>query len=373
MNKTIILIPGLGGSKIYCNCNNTYPNDDDDDNYTQTDFISRPIKPNSQNLSHGTRLYPSRFMKLSNMNKHFFYCTNTKTKPLLSYYHVSIYKRLIKRLQRNGAKCKIFSYDWRLNPVDNCNRLKKYLENLIFHFKKSSLSNTDKELILVGHSLGGLMIRILMEYLHFPIDNIFKIFICGTPLVGSLNFYDYNCKINIKRILLHDKNINSEEIPQPILISKHDVITFIQTFPCTMLYLLPTFELNKLNTIPNVNIHELYICRTIHNTLSKFIFPGKMLYTLIFNISQKRSINYKIPEAQITHYTFLITEQDSKELVWNFNENTFNISSSRFTDGTVIPCFAFPSNCSIIFDNNYLKHSLIMNSLYISQNIMCAK
>lgn len=380
MTKTIILIPGLGGSKIYCNCKNLSKFYDG----VGAQFTSQHIDEDNNNKeSHHERLYPSKFLKFTNMNRHFFSCKRTKTKPLLSHFHVSVYKRLVERLKDDNARVKVFSYDWRLNPLDNCHRLKEYLEKIIlerklkettmgFNFDEdaTTLAATTPNLILVGHSLGGLMLRILMEYLKFPCENIFKVYICGTPLIGSQNIYDYNCKQNIIRILLNDNTIVKTDIPRPLLISSGDVVRFIQTFPQTTLYLMPTYEVLNIKYLPNVVYNDIYIIRTIHRVLGRFNFPGDMLYTMIFNISQKNKISYKIPEDRIHEYTWMITRREKMKLFWNFNEGKYNLKCKRHMDSTVVPCTFLPSNCSIIFDSNYLKHSMIMNSQYISSNII---
>lgn len=371
--KIFVLIPGLGGSKIYCDC----------DGKSKSHITSKGINYSfeTQNIEnndsgHGPRLYPSKFLKFTNMDRHFFSCPKTKTKPLLSHFYVSVYRRLLERIKATETECRIFSYDWRLTPLKNVKRLRYYLDDIVAQSRKTKnvFENLDQlgcELILVGHSLGGLMIRILMEYLRYPTENISKIFICGTPLIGSKNIYDYNCKLNVIRIILHDNNIDHKDIPQPLLISSSDVVKFIQTFPQTALYLIPTHELLKLRFIPNVMLAELSIIHTIHQTLSKFAFPGEMLYTLVFNVSNKKKIKYKIPEDKIQNYTWMIANQNEMKLYWNFNEEAFNMECNREMDSTVVPCTFLPSNCSIIFDYNYLKHSLIMNSAYIGKNIAC--
>lgn len=373
--KIIVLIPGLGGSKIYCDCSNNNENIF----HPTTENIDNTNNGNERHHNydhqHGIRLYPSKFLKFTNMNPHFFTCMKTKTKPLISHFYVSIYKRLIERFRDNGVEYKIFSYDWRLNPLDNCRRLRNYLHKIIEDQQKKYYNDNlwqrkRPSLILVGHSLGGLMIRILMEYFKFPIEYILKIYICGTPLIGSKNIYDYNCKLNIVRLLLHDNQIKKTDIPQPLLISRQDVIRFIQTFPQTALFLIPTFELVKLSYIPNVQLSELSVIHTVHNVLGRFDFPGEMLYTLIFNVSQKNKINYKIPEDKIYKYAWMITKHEKIKLFWNFNEEKYNMRCTRIMDNTVVPCTFLPPNCSVIFDYNYLKHCLIMNSLYLSNNII---
>lgn len=381
MAKTIIIIPGLGGSKIYCDCKGYSKFYDGD--ASNALFVSQHMEDRS--TRHGTRLYPSKFLKFTNMDRHFFSCKRTKTKPLLSHFYVSVYKRLVERLQERNTEVRVFSYDWRLSPLNNCHKLKDYIEAVLREKAQSHAglytgddnyvnidASENEKIILVGHSLGGLMIRILMEYLKFPHDNLSKIYICGTPLIGSQNMYDYNCKQNIIRILTNNENsVDKKDIPRPLLISSDDVVRFIKTFPQTILYLMPTFEIMELKYLPNVLYSDIYIIKTIHRVLGRFNFPGDMLYTLVFNISQKNKINYKIPEDKIQEYKWIITKEDTTKLVWNFNENQYNLTCTRLMDSTVVPCtYYLPYNCSIICDANYLKHSLIMNSTYVSSNIL---
>ncbi|MBI3955029.1 alpha/beta hydrolase [Candidatus Gottesmanbacteria bacterium] len=100
---------------------------------------------------------------------------------------VSIYQRLINTLSKN-AKLKlnqdlfIYNYDWR-QPLDTqADILKNYLDSII----KSSSSV--KKFRLIGHSLGGLVIRSYLERYNTD-NNVIQALTIGTPHQGTLLAY----------------------------------------------------------------------------------------------------------------------------------------------------------------------------------------
>ena len=89
-----IIVPGIAGSKLYCDCDLS------------------GLRPNY-------RLYPrKRWFFNSAIDKHLYECTNVKTKPLKTFWTISIYEKCIKKLSSCVSnKVEIFSYDWRRDPV----------------------------------------------------------------------------------------------------------------------------------------------------------------------------------------------------------------------------------------------------------------
>lgn len=101
---------------------------------------------------------------------------------------LSIYQRLINTLTGN-AKLKlnkdlfIYNYDWR-QPLDTqADNLKNYLDSLI----KSNSSV--KKFRLVGHSLGGLVIRSYLERYNNIDNKVIQALTIGTPHQGTLLAY----------------------------------------------------------------------------------------------------------------------------------------------------------------------------------------
>lgn len=100
---------------------------------------------------------------------------------------LSIYQRLINTLTDN-AKLKlnkdlfIYNYDWR-QPLDTqADNLKKYVDSI------TKSNGSVKKFRLVGHSLGGLVIRSYLE--RYNIDNkVIQALTIGTPHQGTLLAY----------------------------------------------------------------------------------------------------------------------------------------------------------------------------------------
>lgn len=163
--QLIIIVPGIGGSKIYCKC---------------------------KGLHHRRRrLYPRRgWFFNSAIDKHMYECPNIETSILKTFWNFSIYDKFLKKL--NGSpfnRVEIFSYDWRRDPVDIARDLLQFIK--IFNCDQYA------QIKIFGHSLGGLIIRIMFEYLngmnelHVDPEKIL-VYQCGTPAYGSLNIHDYN-------------------------------------------------------------------------------------------------------------------------------------------------------------------------------------
>lgn len=329
--RVFIIVPGLGGSRIYCNCNDA--------------------------VNHKKRMYPGKFL-LNTLDDHFFECEHTETLPLKSYWGYSVYKKLKNRLQKNGARVVFFSYDWRKPALENCKKLYAYLDQILHH------EFSDANCFLLGHSLGGLMLRIVIEYLKFPSHLFHKVIICGTPLIGSLNMFDYNAEITLADILLRG---NNHRLPhKPRLLRRSDVLRLIDRFRLSLLYMVPSYEIRQITGLPDLDKTDVNVVRVIHQILGKFDFPGDRLYTLFFNVSNKKQIEYNLPSAFVRHNAWMISRPETTNLNWQAN-NEFSLQTKRDMDGTVLPCMVFPKNCIVIFDDNRMGHASMLNSKYLAE------
>lgn len=81
-----------------------------------------------------------------------------------------------------------FPYDWRRDNRANARKLQQFVERQLPRWRQSS-GATDAKVILIGHSMGGLVARFYMEVLGGWKDTI-GLLTVGTPHRGALNAVD---------------------------------------------------------------------------------------------------------------------------------------------------------------------------------------
>ena len=355
-----IIVPGIAGSKLYCDCDLS------------------GLRPNY-------RLYPrKRWFFNSAIDKHLYECTNVKTKPLKTFWTISIYEKCIKKLSSCVSnKVEIFSYDWRRDPV-------KIAKDFLSFLKICELSRYDN-IRLIGHSLGGLIIRIVLEYIdglvELPIscDQI-TVFQCGTPMYGSENIHDFNYGFELAAILASTgqmysscpaQKISKRDIKKvkPFLFSVQDLQKIIENTSPSLMYLLPTpmiKSINKLLQTGQLNIkpqHNFGMVYNVHKKLSKLQFPVK--YNFFFNISHHKIETVYIPFTTNDIFT-KISVHDIKP---GNKKKECGIHLKRLlkSDGLVVPYSGqnVPYNCSIYVDESVkCSHAYLMNSNELLRIIM---
>lgn len=269
--KVVILVPGIGGSGIYCDCGGSM---------------------------NKRKLYPSKLPGLIGLHQHFYSCPQTTTKILKTVYGISVYRNFLFR-----TKAVAFSYDWRRSPILHAKAL---LEFLLAQYPCHKIT-------LVGHSLGGLIVRILIEYLR-PVellDHLADVYICGTPFYGSCDTNDYNCELQIVSVLTKSKkNIKLQH--KPIVLTSSDIRNIFTHFGISLLYLAPTFVIRDLelkvfrqsmdsnNVYSKENYDELELIKCIHSALAAYNFQG-VHCRIFFNVSRKIDVVHVMDANLIKH------------------------------------------------------------------------
>lgn len=323
-----LIVPGLGGSRIYCNC-----------------CASKPRK-----------LYPV----LGSLSKHFF-DKNCKSsiKPLKTVCAISIYKNLALRIGKQ--QCNYFPYDWRWQtPLAVAKKLYEYLQ------KNSEV----RTFSLIGHSNGGFIIRILLEYLKLPRATVNRVYICGTPFFGSPNPMMYKNEINLYEKLKNQKTIISIK---PLLLSRRDIDRIFQHCRNCLVYFIPTYIFrqktnNELASELGLDEIDITMARAVHLRLANFELDEYVFY---FNISRRDMITTSIDEETFNRSFFCIMPT-ATNLVKKINCPIMKFSTNIRSDSLVIPTAEFPRNSVILYDDYPLSHSLIMNSTFLSNFIMNA-
>ncbi len=101
---------------------------------------------------------------------------------------INVYSDLVNSLVANGYRLNenlfIFAYDWRQKVVQSGRDLNSYLSRLVYEGK---ISHDDK-VSLVGHSMGGLVIR---SFLHLDTrsQQIGAVIMAGSPHFGAIDSY----------------------------------------------------------------------------------------------------------------------------------------------------------------------------------------
>lgn len=351
-----VVVPGIAGSKIYCNCNS---------------YVSSP------NYGVKRRLYPRKnWFFNSAIDNHLYECTNVTTKPLKTFWNISIYNKFITKLHTCPMnKVKIFSYDWRRDPTEIALDLLEFL-------KRSNLQNYI-HLKLIGHSLGGLIIRICLEYfdgldeLNISSDKV-NVYQCGTPMYGSDNIHDYNYGFELAAMLsseglffsacpsqkLKKRDINKIK---PFLFSVDDLRKIIGKTSNSLLYLLPTPMIKSIYQLLNhgqlrireiENFDQIY---GVHMKLANLDFPVK--YSFYFNIS-----NLRIETVYIPFFTSDILSKISlHDIRYGNLKHDCGLHLNRLlkSDGLVVPYSGkrIPYNCNVYVDESEkCSHAFLMNS-----------
>lgn len=305
------IIPGIGGSKIYCCCG------------------SRRVK-----------LYPKKLYKvLSDIDAHFFdkKC-KVETKPLKRIFQLSVYDTLCRKLGKEN--CILYSYDWRKSPLE----VAKELVDVI-----------PRGSTIIGHSNGGFIVRILFEYLNVPRSHYGNIFICSTPFFGSTNPFMYNHEENVYRRL---KCPSLKGNYKSIMLNDTDMEMIFLHFTSTLLYYLPTHRLNDKSLCHITDPVDLEIVKSVHFILSRMRVDGYFFY---YNIHHRTSVCLEMKNDEIFNKSQLIPVA---EKVVNKNEN-YVIKYKVNTDTLVVPTNHFPPNTTIIYDTVPLSHAFTMNSQFL--------
>lgn len=349
MSTTVIryvFVPGLGGTRIYCGGS-----------------CERALG----------RLFPSYF---GSMHKHFFdgSCTDVQLRTFSHFARfLSVYQNLLKRL---GDECIIFNYDWRLDALTCAKQLQTFMDE----------NKVSEECTLIGHSNGGLIIRILLEYLRRPHNG--RVFICGTPIYGSQNYKDYNVELSLFDRLAH-RRVPGQRRRRSVVFTQHDMDRIMTTFTRSLVMLVPSYiferyTIDELAAMFNhrcVDVAHLTTVAIIHRTLAHF---SGQRYVFFYNVRDK----HRSSRRQCTHREFIHGLFDGKNNTDAApSTNTLDIHRLRVeateekctdrtgcivysdkqivSDGLVLPAQYIPRNACVMIANDYLPHCLQMNSSFL--------
>ena len=180
------------------------------------------------------------------------------------------YSNLIKSLssrftltnvtEERAGNLLLFPYDWRLSNVVSAKRLAQIASRELERWQKQS-NNPEAKLILICHSMGGLVARWFLEQINGSREITRRLITIGTPYQGSINAL--GTLVNGFSKGLGPLRLNLTEM--------------IRSFP-SMYQLLPTYpstdpgsgQLQKLSevSVPNLESHRVRDALDFHQQIS---------------------------------------------------------------------------------------------------------
>ncbi len=177
------------------------------------------------------------------------------------------YSRIAKYLVRqlglvDGENFIPFPYDWRLDNRINAERLKALAMDKLTAWRQTS-GNADAKLILIGHSMGGLIARYFVEVLGGWTDT-HRLLTLATPHRGSLNavgFLEQGMK----------KGIGPFGVDlSPMLRSLPSVYQLLPIYPCVQIDggdMKRIAEAAKAGALPHIVEHRATAARAFHQAI----------------------------------------------------------------------------------------------------------
>lgn len=160
MNRALIFIPGIKGTKLY------------DSNSIEGEILWQDVRFNFKDIE---RLNLTAEYDHSYVDEDF----NTLIKPL--NIEPLAYREFWNRLEPGYKNRYIFSYDWRISNTINADNLRNFIEYLIK--KSKSIGKEITHFDIVTHSMGNLPIRFYIQ--KYGMEFIHKIIFTAPPFKGA--------------------------------------------------------------------------------------------------------------------------------------------------------------------------------------------
>lgn len=295
-----IIVPGLFGNELY------YRNEK-----KNTEIKVYPPSYN-QFLRHKMNVAFKNSSWDDNVEK---YILNPKIKlypgkVIKSYMGKNIYKLLYTSIKNDLDKSGIirtdiceFTYDWR-KPLDTiaaelCEFIK--FKCLMIKYKMS-------DVILIGHSYGGYIMRMVMELTEYAffegVDRIKKCVFASCPFFGKHNLFEmYKCGHDLKTRFYSNSNtavyentiVNEDKIQElefkiiryfndNCFFSEKQLLQMFTTFKHSLLLLL------RLNEVSSLNVTS--VCNTLEIDVNYYMYIMKVLEQMSTLKNKRSTIEY---------------------------------------------------------------------------------
>lgn len=164
MNRALIFIPGIKGTKLY------------DSNTLNNEVLWQDIRFNFEDFSR---------IELSFKSDQHYYdeAFSALVKPL--QLEPLAYQEFWKHLHPDYPYKFLFPYDWRLPNAENGKRLAEFIELLIEKSRASKQTETITSFDIVTHSMGNMPLRYYL--LNNGMKHLNKIIFVAPPFLGSID------------------------------------------------------------------------------------------------------------------------------------------------------------------------------------------
>lgn len=271
------------------------------------------------------------------------------TKSVYKFFFTKINNEIIKK--NNANKFIVFNYDWRMDLLVVVERLRNQIT-----FIQQSKKYSNHKMILIGHSLGGLLCRLVLEYCNTTATT--ACFFCATPFFG--NDYYLNILLTISTQINIYRNTQNKTIDETfwtniILLFKQYRFIMNDTFftPDQMLQLLWTFRKNFI-----LCCKYIYLNAIGTEALSKLLDIDIDYLNRIMSISRQLAI----VETKNTYYYLVYNAQF---------ENTLNKGDGiiEYSSDELIKLTHCQRMIQIRDNDARTKHAFFFNSLFVQTTI----
>lgn len=290
-------------------------------------------------------------------------------KVICSIYGKSIYSNFISSLHSKipKAKIKLIPYDWRKDLLHSAysikNSMTKYLAKYSFPL----------EIFIIGHSLGGLLVRIMLEI--YDEAEFYKhvkcVFFVGAPLFGLHNFKNAFDE-SLLPLMLNTVVVNSKYS----FFSKEQLLALCKQFRNNFVLLLPYnfFSATLINISSDIIDKYRWMAERLYNcdrwgAYGIYVVITNSYYPTISNFERNCVPNNSLPLdvrwPQIREENSLDRARSCFQ--WNFFD---------YGDGAVpiqdscLNIAVKTKNTIQINDSSQLTHAFLLNSKFIKNNII---
>lgn len=245
-----------------------------------------------------------------------------------------------------------FPYDWRRDNRANAKILKHYLDRRL-HCWRESTGNPDAKMVLLAHSMGGLVSRYYLEVLEGWRDTK-ALFTCGTPYRGAVNGVSFVSNGYKGRLLDFSETVRS-------MTSAYQLMPIYEMVKSGDRY----YRVAELDTIPNVSQARAQDALVFHREIEAAVAAHlKEEAYQSFTTVPIAGVHQPTPQSAELVNGKLVPSETLPAVL----KNRPDLSDG---DGTVPQISAFPIELSNSLNTQYIaeKHGALQGQAQILEDI----
>lgn len=271
------------------------------------------------------------------------------------------YDRIVETLFANfklaeGENFICFPYDWRRDNRVSARKLARSTDKALKAWREKS-GNADAKLILIAHSMGGLVARYFLECLDGSRDTR-ALITFGTPFRGSLKAL--NALTNGIRLCKHIRIAAADRNVSTLLRQFTSLYQLLPTFPCIVGADGTLSHITEAATIPNLDVAKAADARNFHHEIEAGIAARLA----------RNEIGYQIyPVVGIAQDTFLSARWDKARLTMSTTYPGYDFAGDGVVpriSGTPIDLGDSPANTLYVGTT----HASIQNANAVLQHVI---